>query len=154
MRTLTALLLLASVARADVPLDLILIIEKERPATPAPTPPAPVVQPAPTPPVATRLGYPVRGNWWTGCPGWQHLATGEHAGKFDNVWLTTLSWAELQSLHSDDHEGRVNWSRVQRPIARRVGGYYRWECDGQSCGWKWHPDEATRAVPQRRRVFR
>lgn len=58
--------------------------------------------------------YPIRGSWWTGCPDWQHLATGEHRGKFDPTWLKGLSNAELQSLHSDDHEGKVKWDHVVR----------------------------------------
>lgn len=62
-----------------------------------------------------RQGYPIRGNWWSGCSTWQHLATGEHKGKFDTAWLKTLSNSEVQSLHSDDHEGRVKWDRVVRP---------------------------------------
>ena len=59
--------------------------------------------------------YPVRGSWWTGCSGWQHLTHGEHAGKFDRDWLRSLSYAEVQSLHSDDHEGRVKWVYARRP---------------------------------------
>jgi hypothetical protein len=57
-------------------------------------------------------GYPLRGSWWTGCPDWTHLTRGEHAGKFPADWLRTLSAAEVQSLHSDDHEGRVQWGYV------------------------------------------
>src|SRR6185369_16767785 len=59
--------------------------------------------------------YPVRGNWWTGCGSWRHLTQGEHAGKFDSRWLQSLSGAEIQSLHSDDHDGRVKWQYVVRP---------------------------------------
>lgn len=64
-------------------------------------------------PVA-KSGYPVRGSWWTGCSGWQHLASGEHIGKFPTEWLKSLTWAEVQSLHSDDHEGKVKWEYVPK----------------------------------------
>jgi len=62
-------------------------------------------------------GYPLRpsSTWWTGCTSWRHLTTGKHAGLFDQTWLRSLSWAELQSLHSDHHTGRVQWDRVIRP---------------------------------------
>ncbi len=70
-----------------------------------------VVNKMPTAPVA-KTGYPLRGSWWTGCPNWTHLANGEHRGKFPAEWLKTLSNAEVQSLHSDDHEGRVKWEYV------------------------------------------
>lgn len=59
--------------------------------------------------------YPVRGGWWSGCYSWQHLTQGEHYGKFDQTWLSQLSYEEVQSLHSDDHEGRVHWNYVVRP---------------------------------------
>lgn len=59
--------------------------------------------------------YPIRGGWWTGCPNWTHLTIGEHTGKFDHAWLAALSNAEVQSLHSDDHEGRVKWAYAKRP---------------------------------------
>jgi len=59
-------------------------------------------------------GYPLRRGYWSGCSGWQHLASGQHMGKFNIEWLKTLSYNEIQSLHSDDHEGRVNWSYAIR----------------------------------------
>lgn len=62
-----------------------------------------------------RQGYPVRGGWWSGCPNWTHLTRGEHAGKYDPDWLKSLSNAEIQSLHADDHERRVNSQYVVRP---------------------------------------
>lgn len=65
-------------------------------------------------PKATSARYPVRGSWWSGCRDWEHMTRGEHRGKFDKAWLRSLSWAELQSLHSDDHEGRVKWEHVVR----------------------------------------
>lgn len=58
--------------------------------------------------------YPVRGSWWSGCRSWQHLTTGPHAGKFDSAYLQKLSWEELQSLHSDSHEGRTKWQYVNK----------------------------------------
>jgi hypothetical protein len=64
---------------------------------------------------AVRSGYPTRRGYWTGCPNWRHLTVGEHAGKFDHAWLQSLSYAEIQSLHSDDHEGRVKWQYAVRP---------------------------------------
>lgn len=63
--------------------------------------------------------YPVRGSWWTGCRSYKHLLTGPHAGKFSEAYLKSLSWEELQSLHSDHHEqlrgrGSVKWSYVNK----------------------------------------
>lgn len=58
--------------------------------------------------------YPTRGGLWSGCGSWKHLTQGEHRGKFDPTWLQGLSWNELQSLHSDDHDGRVKWQYVVR----------------------------------------
>lgn len=71
-------------------------------------------------PKPVQATYPTRGSWWT-FPGntreqlIYHLQLGEHAGKFDSRWLQTLTMAQLQSLHSDDHERRVNWGYVQKP---------------------------------------
>lgn len=62
----------------------------------------------------TRVGYPIRGSYWTGCSSWVHMTTGVHAGKYPISWLKTLTWEELQSLHSDDHENRVQWDYVRR----------------------------------------
>ena len=67
-----------------------------------------------------RKGYPIRSSWWTGCGSWQHLAVGEHIGKFDQTWLKSLSNEEIQSLHSDDHEKRVKWEFVVRPQVQKV----------------------------------
>lgn len=61
--------------------------------------------------------YPIRGNWWTGCDSWVHLTKGEHRGKYSPAWLQSLSWDELQSLHSDDHERRVKMQYVVRPAS-------------------------------------
>lgn len=61
-------------------------------------------------------GYPIRANVWTGCSHWTHMDQGEHRGKFDREWLKGLTWNELQSLHADDHEGRVKWQFAHRPF--------------------------------------
>jgi len=60
-----------------------------------------------------RRTYPIRSTWWTvngTYPGRSemiaHLQSGEHAGKYDPDWLSTLTRDELHSLHSDDHEQR------------------------------------------------
>lgn len=86
---------------------------------PAPPPPIvpieiPEVTPQETSVVIADPEYPLRRSWWSGCGSWHHLASGQHAGKFDPTWLAQLSNAELQSLHSDDHEGRVKWANVVR----------------------------------------
>jgi len=47
-----------------------------------------------------------------------HMQSGQHYGKWSAGWLSSLSYIELRSLHDDDHEGRVNWSLVQRPTAQ------------------------------------
>lgn len=46
---------------------------------------------------------------------WQHLTTGVHAGKYDAGWLQTLTDAEIQQLHADDHEGTVKKNFIVRP---------------------------------------
>lgn len=60
--------------------------------------------------------YPVRTSptWWKWSAGVSgrdekihHLATGEHAGKFPREWLAGLTDPELESVHSDDHDGRL-----------------------------------------------
>lgn len=94
------------------------------------TPPVvkPIHQPKITPPSrlpsrtqATLKGYPIRRGWWSGCPNWQHLTRGDHAGYFDHNWLRSLSWAQLQSLHSDHHEElkyrkrKIHWAYVVSP---------------------------------------
>ena len=70
-------------------------------------------------PPAQAGSYPVRGRWWTGCSNWHHLTTGEHAGMFDAVWLASLTWEELQSVHADAHEGTVNWTYAKKPPIMR-----------------------------------
>jgi len=60
-----------------------------------------------------RVKYPLRSAWWTGCNDWRHLANFHvHRNKFDREWLQLLTWGELQSLHSDDHEDKVQWRFV------------------------------------------
>lgn len=93
----------------DVPAG-VQIVSIARPQTPkAVEVEAPTVEPQPWP------NYPLRSSWWSGCGSWRHLASGEHAGKFDPDWLAQLSHAEVQSLHSDDHERRVRWEFTVRP---------------------------------------
>lgn len=62
-------------------------------------------------------GYPVRGNLWSH-PGnvHAHLKSGQHAGKWSSAWIDSLTRQEAESLHSDDHEGRVKWSYVERGV--------------------------------------
>jgi hypothetical protein len=67
--------------------------------------------------VAAAWKYPPRGSLWSGCRNWQHLAyASAHRGKFDVKWLQSLSYYELQSLHSDDHERRVHWDKVNQLV--------------------------------------
>ena len=75
-----------------------------------------IVRPALQPPAVKAAGYPLRGSWWTH-PGeiHAHLLSGEHAGKFDRDWIRSLTVSEAESLHSDDHEGRVKWQFVVKP---------------------------------------
>jgi hypothetical protein len=42
----------------------------------------------------------------------QHFQTGEHAGKFPVDWLRGLAREEKESLHTDAHEGKVQWDYV------------------------------------------
>lgn len=58
--------------------------------------------------------YPIRSGWWTGMSSYKHLLTGIHAGNFNEDWLKSLSYEELQSLHSDHHEGKVKWHYVNQ----------------------------------------
>lgn len=74
---------------------------------------------------AKDIGYPVRGNYWSVGSNWSpsreqveyHLLySSAHAGKFSKSYLDQLDWRELQSLHSDDHEGRVKWASVEKQV--------------------------------------
>lgn len=67
-----------------------------------------------TPVVEERVHYPIRSRWWSGCGSWRHLTVGQHAGLFDHAWLASLTNEEVQSLHSDHHEGRTKWEYVVR----------------------------------------
>lgn len=46
---------------------------------------------------------------------WRHLTQGEHAGKFDQAWLQSLTQLEVEQLHADEHENKVQWAYVVRP---------------------------------------
>ena len=68
-------------------------------------------------------GYPTRTSWWTvgkkhpekdGMV--THLSGGPHKEKFDLAWLETLTRDELHSLHSDDHEKKVNWDYARKYV--------------------------------------
>ena len=68
-------------------------------------------------------GYPTRTSWWTvgkkhpekeGMV--THLSGGPHKKKFDLAWLETLTRDELHSLHSDDHEKKVNWGYARKYV--------------------------------------
>ncbi len=58
-------------------------------------------------------GYPVHPTRWT-YPGeiHAHLKSGQHANKWPAVWIDTLTKAEAESLHDDDHTGAVRWEYV------------------------------------------
>ena len=73
-------------------------------------------------PAGNRSKYPLRASLWSGCNSYEHMLSGQHAGKFDSQWVRSLSWDELQSLHSDDHEGRVNWNYARRYERPRADG--------------------------------
>lgn len=79
------------------------------------------------------ISYPPRsqsGRRWTGCPDWRHLTTGAHAGQFDATWLRSLDANQVQALHADAHEGRVQWQYVTRPARRPVALN---SCPGGQC---------------------
>jgi hypothetical protein len=90
----------------------------------------------------TRRGYPMRAkNTWYTHPGpstaanmVQHLSTGQHGHKFSPLWLQSLTVAELESLHSDDHDGRLKMDYVHgyRFLARERKIY---DCRNGVCGW-------------------
>jgi len=64
-----------------------------------------------------QISYPIRGSWWSVDHDWKpsrskvlrHLRESpNHSKKKFQEWnLESLSFEELQSLHSDDHEGKV-----------------------------------------------
>lgn len=110
----------------ELPQDTFDNLKSER--LPEPTEDPPAQKPAeakitPQEPKATeRVGYPTRSMWWSH-PGPRthanlvaHLHAGEHAGLFDPRWLASLNVDQLEALHSDHHEGKVNWAYARRPI--------------------------------------
>lgn len=71
-------------------------------------------------PAKANRGYPTlhttrywyeSGHW----PSAAHLDSGEHKGQFDRQWLAQLSPLALLILHSDAHDGKVDWSIAFRP---------------------------------------
>lgn len=71
-----------------------------------------------------RRRYPTRGGNWTGPDGRHQLGsvqqaiahlTGDwpHRGHFEQSVLQKLNLDQLRALHSDDHEGRVNWDLLR-----------------------------------------
>jgi hypothetical protein len=68
--------------------------------------------------------YPRRGGLWSvdgsyAPPHWkieEHmLESAAHGGHFDSEWIADLEYDELMSLHSDEHEGRIQWRYVFKP---------------------------------------
>lgn len=90
--------------------------------------------------------YPLRKSWWnTGQKGrfvsnYRHLTEGQHAGKFDVAWLKTLDYYELNALHSDDHDGKVNWRFAKRAAGSEWASSGHWEtrkvCHGTYCTYQ------------------
>jgi thiol-disulfide isomerase/thioredoxin len=77
--------------------------------------------------VARSGQYPLTGGWWSVEGQWNpsksflisHLTThSNHAGRFARRrgWLETLSISELQSVHTDDHTGRLKWSYIDGQV--------------------------------------
>ena len=65
--------------------------------------------------------YPYRSSWWTVAKRYpnredmvEHLSGGQHEGMFELEWLDSLTREELHALHSDDHEGKINWEFAVR----------------------------------------
>jgi hypothetical protein len=91
------------------------------------------------PPQSASADYPLRGSLWThpgnGKAGLiNHLMTGQHAGKFSRSYLESLDLAELESLHSDDHEGRVKTTTTSSvAIIRREPVFYQQNCPNGRC---------------------
>lgn len=103
---------------------------------------------APLLPVPQKVGgYPIREMRWSGLPKDRlgavvHLSTGEHAGVFDLKWLATLTWAELDSLHSDHHEGCVSsaakLAKPAVPPPPRITSTTPAKSQQQSCAYYWN----------------
>lgn len=67
------------------------------------------------PRVVVRTGYPLRSSWWSHPDEIHaHLKSGEHRGKWPAAWVDSLTAAEAESLHSDDHQMRVKWEYVPK----------------------------------------
>ena len=79
--------------------------------------PRPLPTPIKKPASVVSISYPVRGSWWSVEQDWnpsrakvlRHLrqSPNHNYKKFQEWDLESLSYEELQSLHSDDHEGKV-----------------------------------------------
>ena len=72
--------------------------------------------------------YPVRTRWWTVGGRYpshsemvRHLQQGEHRGKWDPKWLQSLTYEEIHSLHSDDHEGKAEVTFASRDYVLSSG---------------------------------
>lgn len=73
--------------------------------------------------VPTSGNYPLRGRFWT-VEGSRNpsksflvshlIGNNNHRGKFDRGWLNSLTWHELMSLHSDDHERRLQTQYINK----------------------------------------
>lgn len=107
------------------------------------------------PEVLTRIPrpYPLRNTYWTvsgvaaqNCPAQtvaNHLLSGQHRGQFSAADIAGRSWAELHSMHSDHHEGRLKLTAAQpsapsQPVraASAVScspAYVRRSCPGGVC---------------------
>lgn len=73
------------------------------------------------------VSYPMRSDWWTHPTAntreglIRHLQLeGMHAGKFDRAYLDSLTTAQLEALHSDDHEGKATLRLTQAIAAATV----------------------------------
>ncbi len=118
-------------------------------------PPA-LVQKLPPPklevPKGVRTGYPLRSSWWTHPDEIHaHLKTGEHSGKWMNWWVDSLTAAQAESLHSDDHEGRVRWEYVPKAVAKPVSVAYTLPASMSSCPNGNCPNQQS--APQRRGIL-
>lgn len=110
----------------------------------------PAKPPTPANPQSAAADYPVRGGWWSHPGGGRaglinHLMNGQHAGKFSRSYLDSLDMAELESLHSDDHERRLKTTATSSvAVSKREPIYERRKvCTGNGCyyvnvhvGWK------------------
>ncbi len=129
MRTLVAFLLLCSSLFAgpaeDVEIARSLLAYRR---SSLPVLPDDLSKPKAAPVIKARVGYPVRADWnnTNGDTLWfvppqsrvEHMAGGAHYGKYDRAWLQGLTHPEIESLHKDDHAGRVHSEFVVRPTAR------------------------------------